>query len=156
MNWVAGYAALVATIGALWQIRLWWNDRDHIRVRQAFALTPAGLSGATYLITLTAVNVGRLSVYLDGAGFVIEDKKDLLPMEGIAGNPGSQLPCDLLPGRSFTMHIPAQVLLASLVENNSGVPPRTGWFRDATGKRHVTKINARNFQNWVRQIGDLS
>ena len=152
MIWLSVYAACVATIGALWQIRIWWNDHTHIKVTTNFAIAPGGVTGSEILITITAVNSGRLSVYMEGAGFVIEGGLQLLPREGMAGTPNSPLPCDLLPGRRLTVYIPAQILLSSLIEDNHGLPPREAWFRDATGKEYVKRVNPNHFKSWVNLL----
>ena len=150
-DWLAIYAALVSTTGVLWYVRIWWQDRGHIRVKQTFGLGSTAF-GNSFFVILEAINIGKLPVHLQGAGFTIEGERTLQPVEGGPGNSNSQLPFELLPGRNLSIHIPANELIIALVEDNNNQPPKRAWFRDETGKTHFRKINERNFRVWVERI----
>jgi hypothetical protein len=48
-TWVAGYAAVVATLALLWNVYVAWRDRADVRVSFRFgslSKTPAGLQHA--------------------------------------------------------------------------------------------------------------
>ena len=76
MDWtllIAGYAAVLATIGAAMQLRIWWQDREHVKVEIQFAWQPAPLGDSQLLISVNAINKGKVSVELQSAGFAMKE-----------------------------------------------------------------------------------
>jgi len=148
---VATYAAVVATVGALWQLRTWWNDRPRVEVEIRFGLTThtTGL-----LMVLRAINHGRQPAQLIGAGFGLKDGRNLINIStNPPGIPQNNFPHDLKPGTRYEAHFMLESVVDALARDNHGQPPQTAWFDDATGKQYVKKMNRKLFENWSRRLG---
>ena len=75
--WIAGYAAVLATVGAAYQVRSWWRDREHVEVRVKYSTWPSALSGPQFFISVVAINKGNIAVGLQSAGFQLEEEGTL-------------------------------------------------------------------------------
>ena len=153
---VALYGAVIGTIGACWHLRNWWYDRPHIDVKVAYALTESKFTGTQHLIALSTVNRGKQTIQLTGAGFEVEERRNVWFMASPLVMPEQGLPHELRPNTEHTVYFSLPDLVTTLVEENKGQAPRCAWFRDATGKVYKKGVDQRAFHSWVQGARKIS
>jgi hypothetical protein len=149
MEWVAIYGAVIGSISAAMYLRNWWYDRPHIKVNVSYGMGTGSLTGM-YLIILSAVNTGRQTVYINGAGFELQEHRSVLFTDSPQGVPQPKFPKELLPNNKFDVYFSLPELVKVLVEGNRGQLPLAAWFTDATDKYYKKAINPAIFSNWVK------
>ena len=102
-----------------------------------------------HFISLSAVNTGKQTVYIDGAGFELQEHRNVLFTDSPPGIPQPVFPKELLPNNKFDVYFSLPELVKVLVEGNRGQLPLAAWFTDATGKYYKKKIDHAVFSNWV-------
>jgi len=151
MEWVAIYGAVIGSISAFLYLRNWWYDRPHIKVKVAYALGGAGVTEPLDFISLSAVNTGKQTVQLTGAGFELEEGRNLWFTASPPGIPQHAFPTDLAPNNKCDVYFSLPELVNTLIEKNKGQTPRSAWFTDATNKKPYKKaIDPAIFSNWVK------
>ncbi len=149
MEWVAIYGALIGSISAFLYLRSWWYDRPHIKVNVSYGMGTGGLAGL-HLISLTAVNTGKQVVYINGAGFELEERRNLWFTAAPPGIPQPVFPKELPPNNECKVYFLLQELVNTLIEKNRGQSPRSAWFTDATGRLYKKAVDAAIFSNWAK------
>lgn len=150
-EWVSIYGAVIGSISAFLYLRNWWYDRPHIKVKVAYALGGAGVAQPLIFISLSAVNTGKQTVTLTGAGFKLEEHQNLWFTVSPRGIPQHVFPKDLAPNNKCDVYFSLPELIDTLIEKNRGQAPRSAWFTDATDKLYKKTIDPAIFANWVKR-----
>jgi hypothetical protein len=148
-DWVAIYGAVIGSISAALYLRNWWYDRPHIKVEVAYAMG-FGAFVNKHLISLSAINTGKQTVYISGSGFQVQENRNIIFIDSPQGMPQPKFPVELLPNNKFTIYFSIPELAKALIEENNGQLPLTAWFTDATDKYYKEKINPINFHSWIK------
>ena len=152
MEWVAVYGAVIGSISAALYLRNWWYDHPHIKVNVSYGMGTGGLAGL-HLISLTAVNAGKQAVYINGAGFELEEHRNIWFDVSPPGIPQPVFPKELPPNNKCDVYFLLPEIYKVLVEENRGRPPLAAWFTDATGKYYKKTVNPAIFINWLKLAG---
>ncbi len=150
-EWVAIYGAVIGSISATLYLRNWWYDRPHIKVKVTYGMGVGSLA-SMHFITLSAVNAGKQTIYINGAGFEIQEHRNIIFTDSPQGIAQPKFPIELLPNNKFDIYFSLLDLVNVLVEENDRKIPLTAWFIDATGKYYKEKINPINFNNWIKLV----
>ena len=155
-EWLAIVGAVTGCVAACWHLRNWWYDRPHVSVKVAYALTGSSFTGPQHLISLSAVNKGKRKIQLTGAGFEIEDRRNIWFTYSPLGIPDTGFPQWLEPGSQHTVFFSLPDLVQTLVKDNNGLPPRYAWFKDATDKTYKKAVSGKTFHSWVQTVREIS
>jgi hypothetical protein len=148
-DWVAIYGAVIGSISAFLYLRNWWYDRPRIKVSIAYAMGTGSLMGL-HMIKLTAINSGKQTAYINGAGFELRDHRNIWFIDSPLGIPQPMFPKELVPNNNCDVHFLLPDLVNRLVEENGGQTPVAAWFIDVTGKYYKKPVDQDLFSNWVK------
>lgn len=139
---VAWYGAIVATLSFVFSFILgalaYLRDSAKVKVKKTEGFLAFGPELSEIQIFLEAINTGRRTITLTGAGLSLGKKGNL-----IFPNPnGMQFPYELLEGKSTQLWSDKEELLQQLGEKKAKI--KYAWFRDATGKIYKSKCKIEN------------
>jgi|SRR3989344_5458911 len=136
---VAWYAAIVATISLSFTGLSYWRDRARVQIKlsQGFlAYAPNNVGGIK--IFIEAINHGRRSVTLDGAGLSLRNGKKLAVTRPETIN----FPHELQEGKAVQVSLDKNEVFQAAAQEQSEITH--AWYRDATGKIYKTSFTIRN------------
>lgn len=119
--WISVVAVTLSIISLGWQIISWKSSGARLRVRPTLNI-PIGINvmpGDYPGITIT--NSGRASTVVEGASFMLPDKRHIPAVSDALGQ--ARLPRELRPGESLTMHFAPDAIPSALHE--AGLPHDT-------------------------------
>ena len=87
---IAGYAAIISTIGAAWQLRQWTASRLAMKTEAGFAY--GGGPPPKEMIAVSIANTGPNAVTVHEAGLKFPDGATLPYLSGAMGVPGTMFP----------------------------------------------------------------
>ena len=148
-DWVAVYGAVIGSISAFLYLRNWWYDRPRIKVSVAYAMGTGSLMGL-HMIKLTAINTGKQTAYINGAGFELQGRRNIWFTVSPPRIPQPMFPKELLPNNNCDVYFLLPELVNSIVEENGGQIPVAAWFTDVTGKPYKKAIDPDLFSNWIK------
>lgn len=131
---VAWYAAIISTASVIIAILNYLGDKRRLRVSASHGFLTGVGDDATKVI-LTAANVGKRPVTVQGVGFLFNDGSLIL-----MNTPNLRLPKTVEQGESCSTWINHDELLESLKGGNRTKKDiKSIWFRDSTGVRFTAK-----------------
>ena len=136
---VAWYGAIVATISVIASIILGsvtlLRDRTKVKIKvsEGFLVYGRKLSDKSQIF-IEAINIGRRTVTLEGAGFTLKNGKHMVILEPL----NIRFPHELKEGRSCQIFTDQEELLGDIKKEKSEVV--YAWYRDATSKIYKTKF----------------
>lgn len=139
---VAWYGAIVSSLSFSGMFALgllsYFRDKAKIKVKKEEGFLAFGPELSDVHIFLKAINTGRRTVTLVGAGFNLGRKGKL-----IFPNPkGMQFPYELTEGKSVQLWEDKNTLLHQL--DKEKVKVKYAWFSDATGKVYKSRCKIKN------------
>lgn len=148
-NWIAiAIATCGVLIGAMTLFYIWWQGRVRIKIEICTIPSESGCC-----LRLTALNVGKVQVYLKDAGFQIGRNKSSIIEDWVyIGGGIYRLPKDLPPGKPFVAFLQGSKMLKLLEQQNNGRAPRKIWFSDYIGRRYEKKLNGRRFMATLKRL----
>ena len=133
---VAWYAAVVSTIGVTLGILNHIGDRRMLKISASHGFL-TGMGDGSTKVFLTAANIGKRPVTVEGVGFTFRDKNSLAIMR----TPNLNLPKTLKEGQSCSTWIDHAEFLDQLKNGDHTIKDvKKVWFRDSTGKRYESKF----------------
>jgi hypothetical protein len=134
-NAVAWYGAIVATASVLISLLNFLRDRPKIQLKIFEGLLVYGNNlGDNTQIFIEAINVGRRSVTLSGAGLTLKNGKQITIIKSEIVN----FPYELQEGKSVQVWINKNDAFRDAGEEKTKIT--YAWYRDATGKIYKTKF----------------
>ncbi len=153
---LAIYAAILASLSAVWQGNRWLNDRARIKVEVTFGL-PSPIPGedVAAVIGIRMINHGQRPIQIVGAGLELQEHRNISymsPPRQMRHLEAHQIPANLEEGTSAEVFFDVMELTRSLAEDNDGNLPTHGWVRDATGREHRVRIPKHVLANWGNEV----
>lgn len=136
---VAWYGAIVATFSAFILLLNYLRDRGRIKVKlsQGFLVYGPRL-GEDVQIFIEAINIGRRTVTLSGAGFSLKNGRQIVVINPEPIN----FPYELQEGKSIQIWINKNDIFQEAAKEKTKIAH--AWYRDATGKVYKTKFHIKN------------
>ena len=141
IDWVAVYAAIVATLALGWRAYEWLRDRASIRLEVNFMwyLNTPGFDPDKRWISVIAMNRGRRATTMSSAGFRTNRKTDLVY---VPARMTGELPKRLDEGERCFVNFNEQQLKEQLSKLGPSGHVEFAWFRDQTNRLYKTKLTA--------------
>jgi len=134
-DYIALYGAILSTIAIGWNIYNNLQDKPKVKVTAKFGFTSSTTGNSGDLLIVTAVNKGKMSVYLSSIG-LRSGKEDLLNLKTIG------LPCELKGGESHSEWFEIHKLKNKQFD--------FAWYRDKTGKLYKSKSIKKKLNNYFK------
>ncbi len=137
-NWVAIYAAIVATLALGWRIYEWFRKRPNIKVKVMFAYMYGvpGVNNRKQHISVTAMNRGHYSTTIEMA-YIIISRKDRPYLQHMDSINSGYLPRRLNQGESLSVTYDPDVIKGELQKKSGDVFKVKGaGFRDQAGRHY--------------------
>ena len=139
MDYIAIYAAVVATIAIGWRIYEWFRQGPQIKVKVGFLhkINVPGIDSREIFIGVTAMNKGNYPTTICTAGLKVSNNRDLQHMDSITLR---QLPFRLNPGESVQVDYEPEKIKAALTKEGEGTYIKFPWFRDQADRLYKGKL----------------
>jgi len=134
IGWLAIYGAFVATVALIWNGISVYRDRSCIKVKMKWAYKTYGEKVLPEKhIAMIAINKGRRSVIISGAGFTLSDTWNFTYMPY-----PKELPRTLSEGDSIDILFDLNGLKEDAKKRGATI--EYGWFRDKADRTYKGKI----------------
>ena len=140
-NLVAWYGAVISTFSLFFVYLNFLRDKSAIEVKISQGIPIYGNQLGETIITITAINIGRRPVTLTGAGFELENGRQIVIMEPS----GLSFPCDLLEGKSVQTWVDQDGIFKDVIREGTKI--RCAWFRTATDKKYKARFKIKMDQH---------
>lgn len=144
VGYVAIYAALVATVGAAWQIRQWTQDRPRMKIEAAFAY--GGSPPPKEMISISIANIGLRAVTVHEAGLKFPDGQTIPYLGGPVAIGGVTLPMRIEGLDQMSVYFDQDALKDPM--NQIGSYPNRCYVRIGGGKTFTSKIKREAIRSW--------
>lgn len=138
---IAIYGAFISTVALIWNIYNKLQEKPRIKVTAKFGFTEIERKLSENLLIITAINNGKLSIYLSSFG-LRSGKDDLISLNAIG------LPCELKGGSSHSEWFKAEKL------NNRKFD--FAWYKDATGKIYKSRSITKKLNTYFNSKKELN
>ena len=149
--YIAVCAAVVATVGAAWQIRQRIADRPILKVEAGFAY--GGGPPPKEMISVTIANTGSGTATVHEAGLKFGDGATFPYLPGTKGPPGIAFPARI-EGFDQTTIFFDQELLKPQIENRGSYPGRC-YARIGGGKMFQARIKTKAIRSWFGDFDSM-
>ena len=138
--YIAGYAALVATIDLIWRILEWLEKQAKIKVKVSGGLLTSGPKVSEPMILITVINKGKSPTTITSVGFKAKSGKTMI----IIPDPSVPLPHRLKENDKYECWTD----LRKLIYHEEILLPLVAWCNDAIGNRYFSKKYKIKREEW--------
>jgi hypothetical protein len=141
-DWIAAYAAIVATFAFAWRIYEWVDSKPKIilKIKYAFAQNMPGINPNMRLICVTAMNSGHFTTTLNRTGFRLSNRRDIQKIKDWHFE--KHLPYRLNPGERVDFYYEEDELKELIQSQGNGAKYKFAWVEDEADRIYKKNLSS--------------